>query len=387
MVRVDLLIFGYRRLRLVDDTVGAAMSLLLKCGLCARVGADRTLVLGLGDAERFLASGGDKLCSEVSGVLGLRGVLDRYRHCYGCMLALLIVGFLYFFSGNIVWDVRVSGNERLSDYEVISALDAQGFGVGSLWWEVDTSDVEARLLSSAEEVGWVSINRHGTVAYVEIAERVGEGDDSVSESSEYCNIVADRACVIVGITVSRGVPAVKVGDVVEAGDVLISGIIQNESGTELCRAEGEVLGVLSGEVTANVQRYEQVPSYSDERLAELTVNFFGNSLNIFKNYGNYEGECDIIESREGCVLFDTYRLPFGISKVYSREKTYVSVSYTDDELVSRAAHNMKRSLYSYLTGCDLIKMKTYGEYTEDGYTMTCELVYVASVGKESVIDT
>lgn len=385
MVRVDLLLFGYRRLCLAEGAVSTAMSLILRLGLCARVGTDRRIILSVRDAERFLSAGGDKLCSEVSEVLGLRGLIGRYRHCYGSMLALLTVAVLYFLSGNTVWDVRVSGNERLGEWEVVAALQEQGFGVGSLWWETDTSDVEARLLSSADGIGWVSINRRGSVAYVEIAEKA-DGEDIGESDGGYCNVVASKPCVIVGITVRCGSAAVKVGDVVDAGDVLISGVIQNESGTELCRAEGEVLGVLCGEVRTEVKRCEQVASYSEGELCEVGINFFAGRLNIFKNYGNSSGECDIIESKEGCVLFDTYRLPFGITRVYSRKKTYVSVSYTDEELVSRAAHGMKRSLYHYLQGCDLVKLKTYGRYTADGYAMTSELVYIAPVGSISAIE-
>ena len=384
MVRIDELIFGYRVLRVGEGNMARAINLVLKLGLCAEVVSSAELRMKYSDSGNFLSDGGRVLCAEVGEVRGLVGFIFRARRAWGAVAAVAVAFVLYFAFGELVWDVRVVGAENISEYEIESALREAGFGVGSLWRNIDKNKVETEVLSSSESVGWISINRRGTVAYVDV--RVKDGQSTDKEGAVgYTNIVADRACVIESVTVTKGRAVVKAGDVVSAGDILISGIVESADGVELCHAEGEVIGVCRDSIVTVVGECEQISSASEPVLCDFSIKIFNLNINIFKNYRNYDESCAIINDVEDCVLFGSYRLPFGIERSYYVPRQVQSVTYTEEQMSAVAGARMERELHTLLDGADLLKLKSEGELTEGEYRLTTTVVYAVSVGADSPI--
>ncbi len=386
MARIDELIFGYRVLKIKEGDMPRALSLALKLGICATVTECGFLRMKYTDCRLFMRSGGKHLCESVGEIRGAVGFVLRAAHAWGAIIGITLGLLLYLLSGELVWDVRVSGTEDVSEYEVVSALREAGFGVGSLWRTTDKNLIEAEVLSSSSDIGWISINRRGTVAYVDV--RAKKGNTHGSEgSASYTNLVAARSCVIESVSVVSGKAVVKAGDVVEAGDILISGIVESESGVRLCRAEGEVMGRCLESFVTSVSKNESVSVMGEPLLCEVTLNIFNLNINIFKNYGNSDIDCDIIEDEEECVLFGNCRLPFGITRVYSMERLYDVASYTVEQMSEIAGVRMYRQLHTVISGGDLISLRSEGELTEDEYRLTTTAVFSLSVGVDSPIYT
>ena len=55
---------------------------------------------------------------------GIPFILGRYRRRYGFFLGMVLCASVIFASSLIVWDIRVEGNDRLSEAEVRAALEA-----------------------------------------------------------------------------------------------------------------------------------------------------------------------------------------------------------------------------------------------------------------------
>ena len=212
-----------------------------------------------------------------------------------------------------------------------------------------------------------------------------KGAISVPKDTGVCNVVADRDCVIREINVTSGVAVVKPGDVVKRGDVLISGTVESEFGTELVHASGSVIGETAAEIVGSAARSEKASLGTESHLGEIRLNIFNLSVNIFKNYRNSPSECDIIEDNETLVVFSDKSLPFGITRVYERVERFGEVEYTDSRMIELAYSRHSRALLAYLSGAELVKIKTEGKRTDTGYTVSSSIVYSCDVGEEKII--
>ena len=380
MVRIDGLIFGYRRVLVEPSEVSLAASMLLRSKINARVNSDGEILIRERDLTKMRALFSGKIAFSESEMLGALGRIKRIKNKVALITALIFSLFFMILSANTVWDIRVSGNEKMPDSAVLYVLSESGFSVGDLWWCTDRSEIETAVLSSTDSLSWININRRGSVAYVTVKEREASEDEGTITAG-YANIVADTDCVIEEITVKRGFAAVKVGDSVKAGDLLISGIEVSESGSELCFAEGSVVGRVSDSVETAVSRVNSRKVAENREVREVSIKIFGFSINIFKRYGKVTDECVIIEEISDFSLFGKCKLPIWVTVSSAMTEVTEDFSYTDEEITSIAASRLNSLTATKLASCDLVRIKTVGEYTDDGYIMKNELVYLKSVGK------
>ena len=189
-------------------------------------------------------------CAEKTGcrleVMAYGGLPAKWRKYKGRQF--LMAGLLFFIVGlyvlsSFVWMVDIEGNERLSKEELLSACAEWGLRPGAWKANVDTETITKQLLSSFADISWVSVSVQGTDATIQLAETIEKTEIIDKETPQ--DIVAEKDGVILQITAQRGTPLVQVGDVVKAGDVLISSEIQvgvegEEIHSEYVAAQGSV---------------------------------------------------------------------------------------------------------------------------------------------------
>ncbi|MBQ8320781.1 MAG: sporulation protein YqfD [Clostridia bacterium] len=382
MVKISFFLLGYRKVCIQSEALADAVSRFIKDGLTPYAESDGTIYIKEREAKRaeeILTKLGEY---ELSDTQGLLGSLLRVKNKIGILLGIIFSIFMCVLLQNVVWDVRVDGNDTISDSAVIYELYSSGFGIGNIWSDTDTAEVESELLSKSENISWVNINRRGSVAYVSVIEKNKEISYEQKEAAGgYANIVATSDCIIVDITVKRGCAEVKVGDVVKAGDILISGVLPISAGGGFCYAEGEVIGKMSDVVVAEVDRkYEKNVGIVQNAIGG-SIKIFNFPINIFKRYGNsYEG-CDIIEDVKVFSLPSDKRLPISFVTTYATQRITKDALYTDDELISLATVRLNSKTITRLSGADLDKIRTYGSFTDTGYRMYSEIVFTDEVGR------
>lgn len=138
--------------------------------------------------------------------------------------AFFFVAALYFLS-SFIWFVEVSGNRILDEERVLDNAHRLGVYRGAAKWSFSTRDVEDALLRNISEISYVRINVKGVKARIEIVEKVLPSQEITGP----CHIVAVRDGVVDDILVLNGQAAVKSGDVVVKGDLLISGLLDPPS--------------------------------------------------------------------------------------------------------------------------------------------------------------
>ena len=385
MARLDERILGYHKGEVAPEDNCKLVNSMLRLDVCAKVKPSGEFSISSRDKAKLIAYLKSKIRFKLGKTLGLYGFLLDIRHRYGVLIGLVITALFFAFSSRLVWDIRISGNERLSDYEIESALLDLDLHVGSRFLKIDKNAIETEMLSKNKDIAWISVNRRGTVVYVEIieSENIGLTEE---EGYPFSNIVADRDGVIEEITVDSGIAAVKVGDVVKKGDILISGVIENERGVTFCRASGSVRasGVIDVSAESLAEITEKTPKR--HRLKELRLILFNFSINIFKNYGNSGEGCDIIRENRKIALFDKFRLPIKIEKAYAVEYAQTTRTRSHDEMTDVAKRELDGKIYSMFKDADILKLRTTGEFLDGVYRVTSRVVYSSDIGKESAIE-
>ena len=381
MARIDALIFGYRRISVSADMISVVTSRLIRAGIISSFDGEGKIIVRERDIKRVRELLSD-IPFEESEPLGIAGAYKRLKYKKVIIISALLGALIVFFASTLVWDIRIDGNDALTDAEITEALSESGFAVGSMWLFADRGRVESAVLQNLPEISWININKRGSVAYVSVIEkRVDNGEQEVVRG--YANLVASRDCIIEEITVTCGTAQVKAGDVVKKGDVLILGVKPIESGGGLCYAQGRVIGRMAEDASVEVGREYEQRQIKRKRLAELNINFFNFSVNIFKLYGNSVNGCDIIEDVKVFSLFGEKRLPFSVSTSYALEYDVTTESYSDTQIVKIASDRLSVKTLALLADADLIKIKTYGEFTDEGYVMRSDILLTKEVSEVS----
>ena len=145
---------------------------------------------------------------------GLPRLLGRIAHRGGLVVGLVLGIFLLAAAQNVVWDIRIEGNETVSDRDVEQSLAACGFSVGTSLRGFEADKTENAVLMQDDRLAWISINRRGTVAYVEVREKSLRPP---AEPESPCDIVASIDGVIQRVELEEGNIRVTAGQAVEKG--------------------------------------------------------------------------------------------------------------------------------------------------------------------------
>ncbi len=151
---------------------------------------------------------------------GLPFTMQRLRRRR--MLAVGAIAFCLLLSllSSLVWTVDVSGAKRLDPAQVRRVAASAGLYQGNLRFMVNGKDVADRLMQEMPGIAFAEVDFRGTQATIRIYERV-----LPPPSLGPAHIVAGKDGVIKDLLVLAGTAQVKDGDVVHAGQILISGII------------------------------------------------------------------------------------------------------------------------------------------------------------------
>ena len=97
-------------------------------------------------------------------------------------------------------------------------------------------------------------------------------------------------------------------------------------------------------------------------------------------------ECDIIDDVKEYSLPNGASLPFSVTYRYIPSYACESGLYSDEELVSLAKDRLSLDTVLMLKASDLIRISTNGEFTENGYRMWSDIIYLTDVGQENAFE-
>ena len=312
---------------------------------------------------------------------GIPSLFLRYRHRYGIALGILFSFFLILFSGSVVWDIRIDGEEKLDEDEVRLALEECGLSLGTPRRSIDIDALENRVLILSDDISWISVNIIGTVAEVEIREVQFPEDEQENEFSA-ANIVASQSGRIVGFENIKGNISVEIGENVTEGQLLLGGIYgDEESGFRYTVAEGKVLAEVERDFLIEIPRSEMQKCYTGAQKCEKYLIFFKKRIKFFSNYRNLPTTCDKIDIEEFFPAPNGKQLPVGIYTTRYAEYCYETVEHTDDELLAIGHSRLDTLLRAELASSELLSKEIVTEIGENSLVIKCRVRCIENIAK------
>lgn len=172
-----------------------------------------TFCVHASDVDSLLAQSGKnglavKLISEAG---GRKLVLGAKRRAV-FLLAFVFCVSLAAVSSLFLWKIEISGNDKLSDAEILRKLSECGVDYGAYWPALSSDEIRSRIVSEMPEIAWLSLNVRSSKAEIIVHERIDK-PDIVNEKAP-CDIIASKSGVIRKMSVLEGESAAIVGNAV-----------------------------------------------------------------------------------------------------------------------------------------------------------------------------
>ncbi|MBR3790816.1 MAG: sporulation protein YqfD [Clostridia bacterium] len=148
-----------------------------------------------------------------------------------CVPIALIIAFLGVYAANFfVFRIDIRGLETLANSEVKAYLQSENIGYLTNKKAIDAAALELNLMENFPQISMVSVMIKGLTLVVNIKEK-----DNYNQNMQN-DIVANFNGRITSINLISGTAEVAVGDIVHAGDVLVSAI----SGNQIVKPEANI---------------------------------------------------------------------------------------------------------------------------------------------------
>lgn len=309
---------------------------------------------------------------------GLPHLLYRYRRRYGIAVGAVLAIALVILSGQYIWDVRVSGNTALEEEKIAAALAEQGLYIGCRKAVLDVDSVENRLLINSRELSWVAVNIAGSVAYVEVRERLPE---PVPEPTTPANLVALRDGRVEQVEAYDGQVVVRAGQYVSRGELLVSGLVDSASvGWRYIRARGAVFARTVREIHIEIPMDYEEKCYTGKVMCEKSLIFFGKRIKLYKNTGFSGATYDTICNVDRCCLFGGERLPLWLDSTEYRPYTLEPRRYSDEQAMELAYAVLADELAALsANGATFLRKDIICQPGESVYVLDCTLTLIENI--------
>lgn len=309
--------------------------------------------------------------------------LLRYRKRLGIVLGIILAAAASVYFSGIVLTIEIQGNSKVSDSVIIAALDELDIRQGSLLRDINFHYCEDELRLMVDGISWAAIRHTGNRVVVEVTEIV-EKPDMLSERTP-CNVVADKTAQITGTIVRDGMLMRIVGDYVRRGDMLISGVIEDDKGhVTKHHAMGEITGIYeeTAVFTAEYEAEEYVPT--GESSKERYLRLFNLKIPLFIGKSGYESYDS--EQTERRVTFFGKNLPIWVVSSRLSETELLTSVRTDEELECLLMDKIYLYEKNFIeSGAEILSREIKSEKNESSLTYTVTYTLEGEIGVQKEI--
>lgn len=271
--------------------------------------------------------------------IGLPFFIKRYRKRKIFLIAIIIIAIFIFTLTNFIWNIEVCGNTNISTDEILNIVSKYGIEVGKLKRNINIQKICNLIMIDREDIAWIGIQIKGTNVIINIKE--ASEIPEIIDKNEICDIVSNKKATISKIIVQSGTARVHEGDIVNEGDLLVEGIMENEHVDDrLVHSEAIIYGknFFTKDKKELFVQNNTIKSGNRENKYEICINNFKLNFNKrvskFKNY-------DTISKSKNIKFFNNYYFPLKIRKIEYLELVPEEKIYQEDDLKDKIILELK----------------------------------------------
>lgn len=334
-----------------------------------------TLILEINEEDLPVVSSVSRRCMcecETVRIKGGSSFLKAVRNHIWLLTALALAASLVFISTLFVWEIRVVGNEKLSDGEILRALSECGVDIGTYRSGIKNDLVRSRMIIKLPEIAWMSVNVNGSRATVLVSERLEKPE--VYDASCYTDVFSKADGIVSSVSVLNGTALVSRGQAVVKGEKLIDGRVESITAPpRYVNASGSVTALTHHEeaavspVMVKKKTEHKVPRNRFAlRAGKIRINFYLNSVNtvdecdkIIHNYkigkkGVFSFPLTLVH--EKILPYKTETVVLDESESMGKRLSERLRSGTDGEILSESvSHNSDGELLTVTYSCECLE--------------------------------
>lgn len=283
--------------------------------------------------------------------LGLPFLFKKYRSRVVFLIGGAYCLWMMWLLSRFVWDISVTGGFVHTEEEMLSYLRENNIVCGMRKESIDCTEIERRLRIDYPDIGWVSAELRGTKLYLRLAET--NMPDMQEEENGPVHLVATADGIVESIVCRNGTPMVKIGDVVQKGDILVSGVISviGDNDVEVNRypvtADADIVLKTVKQYSHSFPRQIEEKEFTGKKKTGYKISFGTKKIFSYMpshSYTNYA----IIAEDTVLSLHEHFPLPFRIQKSVTSEYVPKVRDYTEEEANALATQALERYV-TYLT--------------------------------------
>ncbi|MGL4913638.1 MAG: sporulation protein YqfD [Romboutsia sp.] len=240
----------------------------------------------------------------------------KYKGMWICAIVSLVLLML---TSQFVTDIYIQSPEGIKEDELRKELYEAGLKPGVYKKSIDRKEIREQIMKEFDEVAYISINVKGTNVFVTITKKA-ESLKSTDQSN-YCNVIAQKNGIIERVIPRSGKSVVNSGDIVQKGDMLITGANS--------KSIPEVWASTFYEVKKSSSYIDTEKKKTGKSKNVYTINFYDKKYTIRRNieFKDYE-----IENKEHKLTIGNYTFPIKINTSIFHETESIRVEKDKEEL-------------------------------------------------------
>lgn len=264
-----------------------------------------------------------------------------------CIISILLILYL----SNILWKITITGVSKEVEQKISEQLTTYGVHVGSWLFKLESPrSIQQKLVKDIPEILWVGVKQKGTTFTLEGVEKTIVKKEEVTGPR---HLIATKKGVIKKVFVKKGQSKIRINDMVSPGDVLVSGILNDQEDptddkkeikkSDIVSAEADIIAQTWYEVTVSIplETKQEILTGEQEKAYYLGVGEFQVPIWTFGS-STYE-EVDQ-EMYEKPVYLFKWKLPLRIIESILSEKMYNREERTKEEAISIGIAQAKHDL-------------------------------------------
>lgn len=239
---------------------------------------------------------------------GLPFLLRKTKNHSGLWAGFAVFAVILYLLSSRVWCIEITGNSTLPTDQLETALSETGLYPGALRSGVDPKEIERNLMLRFPKISWMSVNTESNMVEVCLQEKKDKPE--IPAKDRACNLVATQTGQITTLQVFEGTSMVHRGEAVMAGQLLVSGVVEHDTGEHtLHHASARVLAETVHTLTVQVPFLQQKREPTGKTAVRRSVRIFNARLPLTLG-GKPKGNYSVTAERFQVSLFGTL-LPLG----------------------------------------------------------------------------
>ena len=259
----------------------------------------------------------------------------------GLVVGVMMFFIIIFFLSNMIWNIKIEGASPAIEHQVKKELDNMNIKVGKLQFTVgDMEDIQKELSERVPAITWIGVQLEGTTFHFQVVEKKQPKKNS---ADLYANLVSAKRATIVQTIVERGQGMVEKHQVVNKGQILVSGFIGREDNQKFVGAKGKVMAEAWYKTSVEVPLETNLYVFNGDAKTKYSLSFGKLALPVWgfgqHNFKEYE-----VEEDHKPFKFFKWELPIAYHKTIYRSKEKVKRVYTKSEAVEQALEMGKKDV-------------------------------------------